>query len=190
MVKVLAKLLLGVGFIGVMFGLASCRGFQEDKVDQTTLPNIQASERSIYATAFGAGIFLVGLYLNAKVPKGQSVVAADIAVVRAWFCPECKKALRPAQCARGRRFGPVPRMTCPDCGASVERSGARITLVGLVLLAGFLLPIGCLGFPPVPDFVEEAGVICFLIGIPVFIVGLLRMDRQPRRLQDYGTERK
>jgi hypothetical protein len=56
------------------------------------------------------------------------------------------------------------------------------------MLAGFIVPIGCLGFPPVPDLVEEAGIISFLMGLPVFAVGLLRMGRKPRRLEPYETQ--
>ena len=57
----------------------------------------------------------------------------------------------------------------------------------MVMLFGYFLQLMDLVFPRVPEFLDPVGVISFLVGIPVFIVGLLRRDRQSGTVQDIGS---
>src|SRR5439155_21266025 len=99
------------------------------------------------------------------------------------FCPKCGKPLRRSECLRGKQFGIVPRLLCPECKSYVERSGALAFASGVALLLGAILgPLTSEGWP---DMVIASTCISAPIRLCLFLVGILALDRQARKAKHY-----
>ena len=171
-------------------GFVSCQRVTGGGLDETTdAVGLAANQKALRAIFLGGLGFVIGLYLHGKAPGTESVsqLRADLALLNARFCRRCGRAFRRPECRRSQLLGIIPRLSCPCCGAFLEQSGARITVVGMVLLSAYFMPLLDLVVPRMPEFLVAAGVLSFLAGIPVFAIGLLRIARQPKNIKVYGS---
>jgi|GEM_PF-3287299 len=174
-----------IGLISLVVGFASCRRFSGGWDETTDAIGVAAFQKSLRLIFLGATAFAVGFYLRGRAKGTQSVsqLRADITLFTARFCPKCRCAFHPADCAKKKQLCIIPRFVCPDCGARLEQSGTKITVIGMFLLGGYFMILLNLVFSHVPDFLEAVGLISFLTGIPVIIVGILRVGRQPKTIK-------
>jgi hypothetical protein len=185
-VKYFATTLLTLGLLSLALGLASCRGLPADT--STDRAAISASQRSVRAIFLGATASALGFYLLRRTPGPGSVsqLRADFAMLHARVCRKCGRAYNPVNCVRRPAFGLVPVLCCPECGSSLERSGALVTAIGIAMLsASFFLPLLYLAIPHLPDFLIAAAMISQFSGFPILIVGFARLCRQPKRSERY-----
>jgi DNA-directed RNA polymerase subunit RPC12/RpoP len=93
-----------------------------------------------------------------------------------YFCPSCGKVLRPGECRKHKKHGPLYELLCPDCGSRVLLSGAPILVLGLVILFVSVVVIGVGG-----EGLPLLGFVVAALGLGLCLIALMRA-RLVRRL--------
>lgn len=188
-VKYVSTMLLVLGLLGLTFGFGSCRRLEGGWDETTDLAGLKRAQSSLVCIFWGAVAFSIGLYLRGKTPgvRNTSQLRADLTLLSARFCPKCNRAFRGADCKKTKLFGLISRWECPQCKAHLELFGAKIMAVGLALVLASFLPVLFINWPHMPDILMAISSLACPASLPVLAVGLMRLNRQPRIVQDYGS---
>jgi hypothetical protein len=190
--KYLARAFWLLGIASLVFGLVSCWRYQGSKYSLPPVRDTDGDYRPYVAFAGfftgmlgGAVALSLGIYLRgcAKQARSSASVNEVLMVLRPRFCPKCGKPLRMSDCNWGTQFGFVPRLLCSECKVYAEHSGAIVFGLGVLLLLRACLI-------PAPERLEALSVISVPVGICLFLIGIIRMDRQHRKAKKYASRRR
>src|SRR5882724_3968612 len=144
--KNISGLFLILFFALVFFWLGSTALIHDSETtaggpDPEGAKGIAIVEKSARTICLAIVVLSTGFYFLDRLRRRESFVDSNSALLltRSRFCPKCGKPLRKNECGRTKQLGLIPRLLCPDCRCYVEESGARIFLLGFVLLTSGLM---------------------------------------------------
>ncbi len=192
--KYLPTIALILGIAGVAFSPLCCREVRVAVFPAAAIsPDVYPSGEGWNSKAFAETKWFLGMlgfglvslafsgYLHERSKGGNFV---DRVMMHARFCSKCGRPLRRRDCVRKKQFGFIPRLACPECNGYARWSSGVLMAAGLILTGGpFCLVANDRG--KFLDVLGEAGSYLFISGFVIFMLGLLRHDRQHTKARHY-----